>query len=219
VEAAYNQGRYDAEHEYVWFIASHRAGRLLNQSAVQFDEGIRLFRAGRYEKALVNWLGAAEANHDSAAPRLHAGHAMFALGRYREAVMYLARAFELQPLLAYQTYDIRDEYGDRSHFDEHLDTLRSFVGKRPNDADGLTLLGYVTYYTQGPGASDKLLRRAARCDPKSYFIPKLLEVSGKAQSTPTPRDASRERPARQPGPGATSPSQSTNVLRVKSINL
>lgn len=180
VERAYNQGRYDADNEYVRYIASQRAGRLLNQYAVQFDEGVRLFREGNYEQAMVNHLGAAELNHEGAAPRLHAAHAMFAMGRYREAVPLLERAFELMPTLAYKSYDLRDEYGRREEFDEHLAALKDYVRSNPRDAAGYTLLGYVTYYTRGPGAADSILRRAASLDSRSFFIPKLTAVSSKA---------------------------------------
>ncbi len=203
VESAYNQGRYDANHEYVWYIASQRAGRLLNQSAAQFDEALRFFREGNYEQALVNMLGAAELNHDSAAPRLHAAHAMFALGRYREAVPMLERAFELSPSLAYKTYDIREEYGTRQDFDEHAAALNDYVLEHPKDAGGLTILGYITYFTRGPGAADPILRRAAKLDPKSFFIPKLTTISNRA----APLKAIKSSPARDKKPVRAEPSK------------
>ena len=40
---AYNQGRYDARHDYLWHLAQQRAGRLLNQYAQMFDEGLEPF--------------------------------------------------------------------------------------------------------------------------------------------------------------------------------
>ena len=200
VGTAYNQGRYDAQHEYLWYIASQRAGRLLNQYSVQFDEAMRMFRDGQYEQALVNFLGAAEANHDSAAPRLHAGHTLFALGRYREAVPLLARAFELSPGLAYKTYDIRDEYGDRSEFSEQFDALKRHVATHPSDTGALTLLGYITYFAQGPGAADRILKAAARRDPKSYFIPKLLQVSSRAAPAHAPSNRAAKPANRQAAP-------------------
>lgn len=200
VQSAYNQGRYDSDHEYLWFIASHRAGRLINQSAAQFDDGIRLFRDGQYDKALMNWLGAAELNNDNAAPRLHAGHALFALGRYDEAVVNLARAFELMPALAYKPYDIRAEYSRPDDFDHQRADLEDYVGQHPHDVCAVTLLGYITYYTAGPAAAFPALSKAARLDPRSYFIPKLLTVSRQTVSQVTPKRQStkpvqRKRPA------------------------
>jgi hypothetical protein len=178
--SAYNQGRYDADREYNWYLASQRAGRLLNQHSAMFDQGMSEFRNGHYEQAVVNWLGAAESNHSNAACRLHAGHAMFALGRYREGVAHIARAHELSPSLAYKTFDIRDEYGDTAEFDEHLAALRSIVARNPDDADSVTMLGYITFHASGPGAALPILERAARLEPQSYFIPKLLDLARQA---------------------------------------
>ena len=177
---AYNQGRYDADREYNWFLASQRAGRLLNQHSAMFDQGMSEFRNGHYDQAVVNWLGAAESNHSNAACRLHAGHAMFALGRYREGVAHIARAHELSPSLAYKTFDIRDEYGDTAEFDEHLTALRAIVAKHPDDAAGVTMLGYITFHTRGPGAALPVLERAGRLDRQSFFIPKLLQLARQA---------------------------------------
>jgi len=195
VEAAYKQGRFDADREYLWYIASQRAGRLINQHAEKFDAGVRLFREGRYEEALINLMGAAEADQSRSAPRLHAGHAMFALGRYAAAVDMIARAFELSPGLPYKTYDIREEYGERGDFDKHLARLRRRVAARPNDAAAVTLLAYVTYYTDGPSAARPLLARARGLDADSYFIPKLLGVADAAGAADAEEDAPSRRKA------------------------
>ncbi|HKQ46882.1 MAG TPA: hypothetical protein VJZ71_02295 [Phycisphaerae bacterium] len=183
---AYNQGRYDADREYNWFLASQRAGRLLNQHSAMFDQGMSEFRNGHYDQAVVHWLGAAESNHANAACRLHAGHAMFALGRYREGVQHIARAHELSPSLAYKTFDIRDEYGDTAEFDEHLAALQAFVARHPDDPSGMAMLGYVTFHTQGPAAALPVLERAGRLDRQSFFIPKLLQLA--RQASPTTRE-------------------------------
>ncbi len=196
LEGAYNQGRYDADHEYLWYLASQRAGRLLNQYSAMFDEGMSLFHQGDYERAAVKFLGAAAANHANAASRLHAGHAMFALGRYGEGVKLLERAFELSPSLAYKTYDVRDEYASRADFDEHLAGLKAWITANPSDAGAITMLGYVRFFTEGPGESYSALARASGLNPQSYFIPKLLEIARQAR----PADAAR--PASKP---ATSP--------------
>lgn len=174
---AYRQGHYDAMHDYVWYIAAARAGRLLNQYREMFDEALVMFHYGQYDWAAIKLLGAADKNHTSAAARLHAGHALFALGRYDEATHLIARAHELSPSLAHKKYDLRDEYGDRADFRRHLKKLDSYVGKHPDEAGAMTLLGYVTYHSEGPGAAYPYLDRAARLDRDSYFIPKLLTLA------------------------------------------
>lgn len=174
---AYSQGRYDAQHDYLRHLADQRAGALLNQSAQAFDEGMEHFYFGRYDRAVIALLGAAEKNHGSAAARLHAGHALFALGRYDDAVRLIARAFELSPGLAYKSYDVRDEYGHVPDFDRQFATLTAVANARPNDAAAQTLLGYITFYSGNPGGAYPALARAARLTPNSYFIPKLLDLA------------------------------------------
>lgn len=203
---AYNQGRYDADHEYVWYIASQRAGRLINQSAEFFDEGILLFRDGHYDKAAVKWIGAADTNQGNGPARLHAGHAMFALGRYAEGVAMLARAFELSPTLRYKTYDIRDEYGDQSDFDLHLANLRARVAQRPNDAAAMTMLGYVLFFTKGSQAALPALTRAAALDPDDFFVPKLLNLARQASPAPD-TEVSIPRGTSRPSQGTGSPTR------------
>jgi tetratricopeptide (TPR) repeat protein len=191
IEGAYEQGRYDADHEYLWYIASARAGRLLNQHREMFDQALIMFRDGRYDWAAIKLLGAAEKNHANAASRLHAGHALFALGKYDDATHLLARAFELAPSLAHKQYDIRDEYGNKADFERHAESLKSYVSRHPTEPGAVTLLGYITFYTEGPGAAYPYLKRARRLNPKSYFIPKLFKLarvaSGMEKTPPSPR--------------------------------
>jgi tetratricopeptide (TPR) repeat protein len=199
----YEQGRYDADHDYIEYIAAQRAGRLINQWADQFDQAILMFRDGQYERAALNMLGAAEMNHTDGASRLHAGHALFALGRYDEAIPLIERAFELAPVLTYHSYDIRDEYGDKAQFDAHLQALEDYVAAHPSSAGAVTLLGYVTYYTDGPGAAYPYLKRAAALDPRSLFIPKLLTPSSMVRpstgSLPPPQQIAPPTSGDQPG--------------------
>jgi len=179
---AYSQGRYDARHDYLWHLAQQRAGRLLNQYAQMFDDGLEAFYNGRYDRAAINLIGAAEKNQASAGARLHAGHALFALGQYDDAMVHIARAFELSPGLAHKTYDIREEYGQPGEFDRHVANLQRFTVTNPNNVAGHSLLGYVTFFSGNPGAAYLPLARAARLNPRSYFIPKLLDLARVTQS-------------------------------------
>lgn len=207
---AYEQGRYDADNDYLWFIASARAGLLIDQSREKFKEAIIYFRDGKYDRAAINMLGAAEKNQADPASRLHAGHSLFALGQYDEAVRLLARAFELAPSLAFKNYDIRDEYGEKEDFERHLLALKTHVDAHPGDAAAVTLMGYVTFYSEGPGAAYPYLARAAKLNPLSYFIPKLERLAryaskGEAGLELMPK---REKPAQPDSQGAWPPSMS-----------
>lgn len=194
---AYEQGRYDADHEYLWFIAAQRAGGLLNQYRQLFEEGIALFYEGRYDWAVIKLLGAAEKNHANAGSRLHAGHALFALGRYDEAIKLIARAFELSPSLISKQYDLRDEYANPADFDRQRAALSAYVKAHPADAGALTLLGYITFYSEGPGAAYPHLKEAARRDPHSYFIPKLLNLAAMGRGMPAQATPSGDSPRRE----------------------
>lgn len=176
-DGPYGPGYYNRNSWYQWYVASHRAGQLFDARAWRLDDGLSLFRASRFERAAVALLGAARLDHTDAASRVHAGHALFAVGRYDEAVKLLARGFELAPRLATSAYDIRDDYGDTSKFDDHLKRLKTYVATHPRDADGVALLGYVLFYTQGPSAAYSALSRASHLRPKDMFIPKLLDIS------------------------------------------
>lgn len=174
---AYVQGAYDADHEYMDYIAAERAGRLLDANRHGVSQGIEHFRAGRYERAAIEWLGASERNQGDAASRVHAGHALFAIGRYDEAVKLLARAFELAPYLTESYFDVRTEYRNPIDFPTHLATLKAYVVKYPNSASAVTLLAYVTAYTEGPSAALPYIERANRLNPGDFFVQRLLKIS------------------------------------------
>ena len=63
------------------------------------------------------------------------------------------------------------------------------VAAHPNNTGSVTLLGYVTFYSEGPGAAYPTLKRAARLDRNSYFIPKLhklARIAGGMEKKPPP---------------------------------
>jgi len=66
----------------------------------------------------------------------------------------------------------------------------------------VTLLGYVTYYTEGPGAAYPYLKRAAGLNPRSLVHPKLLGpasmVRPSAGSVPSPQQAAPPTSGDQP---------------------
>ncbi len=202
---AYKQGHYDANHEYGDYIFAERAARLLDANREKLDEGMSFFRAGNYGRAAVAWLGASKLNEADAASRVHAGHALFALGRYTDAVNLLSRGFELAPILAQSTYDIRTDYTDQSDFTRHLATLKGYVAKHPNDVEAMTLLGYVLSHSRGPASAYAVLNRARALRPKDAFIEKLWETT-KAVSPQDGVDTNEGRSAQEPdAPGSNAP--------------
>ena len=167
---------YDAQRHYRWYIDYRRERQLMKRADSLRGEGLDAFHATDFEQAAMRFLGAAEADQGDAASRIHAGHALFALGRYADAVALLRRAFELQPTLVYMRVDPRADYNRPTDFDHHLDTLRAFVRRSPNDPAARLLLGYMRLYTQGPSAARPDVEAALRLSPNDSLAQRLYEV-------------------------------------------
>jgi tetratricopeptide (TPR) repeat protein len=166
-------GYYYKDEWYNWYIANKRSEQLIDANRFITDEGMAFFSAGNYERAAVVWLNSASIHHGDAVSRLNAGHALFAIGRYADAISLLARAFELSPQLAGANYDIRDNYVIPGDFERHLARLQSFAKRNPNDLYGQLMMGYVMSYTQGPSHAYAYLQRSRQIVPNDPFIEKL----------------------------------------------
>lgn len=164
----YDRARFVQESEdRTDIVLKHFQGHLAN--------GLTLFNRGLYREAADAFRLAANANHGDPASRLYTAHALFALGRYQEAIPYLRRAYELQPQITYITFDLRDDYGNKADFDEHLKALEDALAQSPQNVDRLILLGYVRYYTnQREGAYD-VLSVAWQLDRGNPLVVRLLE--------------------------------------------
>lgn len=136
----YDYGRFDA-------ATDARVEALMSHASVQIDRGVQYFRKGQYQQAADTFQLAAETDQGDSVSRIYAGHSLFALGRYRDAVRYLRRAFELQPRVAYLTYDIRGDYENQEVFAEQITALGKALDLAPRDPDRLFLMGYLHYYT------------------------------------------------------------------------
>lgn len=157
--------------------ADARTDRLLNSADKFRARGIAYLREGRYLQAANAFKVSAETNQHDPAARLYAAHAYFAIGRYRDAVAFLDRAFELQPKIAYLDYDLRDEYGRKADFDRHLAALEHALDRSPHDVDRLVLLGYVLCYTNQREIAWKPLIEAYRHAPQRGLVTRLLETA------------------------------------------
>ncbi len=164
----YDRGRFEA-------TSDERVQRVLAHASIQLDRGLALFQQGDYPAAVDAFRLATEADHGDAAARIYAGHALFAVGRYRDGVQFLRRAFQLQPRITYLSYDIRNDYGDPADFDRQLDDLRKALALSPQDPDRLFMLGYVLYYTGQRGEAHRVLAQATRVDAKDEIARRLMQ--------------------------------------------
>jgi len=193
-------GYYDKGEWYRWYVADQRDEQLIDANQFITDEGMAYFRAGNYERAAIVWLNSASIHHGDAVSRLNAGHALFAIGRYADAISLLARAFELSPQLAGANYDIRNDYVVPGDFERHLARLEDFVRRNPNDLYGQLMMGYVLSYTDGPSHAYYYLRRSREIVPNDPFIEKLWSFAalvGPADDIPQ-RDRINQRPPQLP---------------------
>jgi tetratricopeptide (TPR) repeat protein len=172
---AYNLG-YTSPY-YFWRFnkyATERQESVTTHALNAMDRGLELFKAGNYGQALSAFKLAAETNQGDAAARIYTVHALFATGRYREAMPFLKRAFELQPKIALLDFDMRDDYGKRADFDAQYQALRAALDKSPTSVERLIMLGYVHYYTGRREAAYEPLTKAKSLDPANPLIDRLL---------------------------------------------
>ena len=159
----------------------------LNSYLQAMKEGNSRFRAGDYASATRQFILAAKLNQGDAASRLHAVHAMTALGQYSAAVPALRRALQLQPKLIYLPLDIRSEYGPGADFEAHLEKLTEATRQVGDDAGFWLLLGYYQFFSSRPADALASLTRAAELDPHDPAARRFLEaarVSTPAEQTP-----------------------------------
>ena len=166
----YDYGRFEGE-------ADTRSTSLMAHASVQIDRGVKLFQQGQYQQAADTFQLASETDQGDPISRVYAGHSLFALGRYRDAVRNIRRAFELQPRIAYLTYDIRGDYDDPARFEQQLNELGKALDLAPRDPDRLFLMGYVHYYVGQRSASYRFFSRLLEIDKSDAIADRLMRNS------------------------------------------
>ncbi len=151
------------------------------------ERGGVAFRNGDYGGAARQFILAAKLNQGDPASRLHAVHALTALGHYADAVPALRRALQLQPRLLYLPLDIRSEYGRPGDFATHLAALSAAAKAEPGDADVWLLLGYYQFFSGSGPEAVRSLRRAAQLSPDDKAVNELYQAA--RLSTPVERAA------------------------------
>lgn len=166
----YDYGRFEGE-------ADTRSTSLMAHASVQLDRGVKLFHQGQYQQAADTFQLASETDQGDPISRIYAGHSLFALGRYRDAARNIRRAYELQPRIAYLTYDIRGDYDDPGRFEQQLNELGKALDLAPRDPDRLFLMGYVHYYIGQRSASYRFFSRLLEIDKSDAIAERLMRNS------------------------------------------
>lgn len=166
----YDAGHFDA-------TGHKRTERVLAHASMHLSRGLDLFHAGRYREAASTFKLAAETNQGDPTARIYAAHAFFTIGRYKDAVVMLRRAFELEPDIVYLMYDMRDDYGRRGDFDAHLKALESAHRSFPRNLDRLIMLGYVRCYSHLRDTAYDVLAKAHKIAREDRLVTRLLECA------------------------------------------
>jgi tetratricopeptide (TPR) repeat protein len=164
------------DYGYFEYLANERTNSLIHSGLTSRDRGLTAFREGRYREAVDAFRLACETNQGDPAAQLYAGHALFAIGRYRDGVRHLRRALELQPKIVFLTYDMRDDYRDRVEFDRQFAALESALRISPRDEDRLFMLGYVLYYGGQRDRAYAAFARLLRVNPRDSLAMKLYDA-------------------------------------------
>jgi len=163
----YDVGRFDR-------FTDERSKSLLAYARSQLDRGVELFHQGRFAEAADAFQISAETDQGDAVSRIYAGHALFALGRYRDAVVYIRRAMELQPRIIYLHYDMRGDYDRPEQFDTQLSALKHALDLSPADPDRLFLLAYVLYFSDQRSEAYPILTRAHALNRQDELVRKMM---------------------------------------------
>ncbi len=153
------------------------SNRRSDAQGIAMAEGIEKFRKGDYGGAVRHLTLAARLDQGDPMSRLHAAHALVALGHYDDAALLLKRAFQLQPALMNLDIDVRDHYDDRQEFLKHINQLHADAEANPSNAAVWTLLGYYRFYSDDPLGGYRAIRHALKLEPGDRWVGKLHEIA------------------------------------------
>lgn len=198
-DEGYYQGHRDGK-EFAEWSFQYELGTRSYMKAM--ESGVRAFQAGDYSLASRQFVLAAQLNQGDAAARLHAAHALVALGRYDEAALSVRRALQLQPKLVFLPLDIRGDYGRIKDFDEHTRKLRDAAAQAGDSANRWFLLGYWDFFSGRSDQAHLSLQKADTLDPENRTTLRMLDAV--RLSTPAEPEPAGQ-PARPAEPAPTAP--------------
>lgn len=110
-------------------------------------EGTQLFWDGQYDEAARLFLRVAMEDPNNVDAHFAYASARFATGDYNVAAVATRKGVKLFPEIVDSMFDIRDRYGDATHFEHHLRRLEERVREWPDDLDARIVLGFVAHFS------------------------------------------------------------------------
>ncbi len=198
-DEGYWEGRRDGR-RYAEWERRYELGR--RSYAEAMSDGVAAFRNAEYSQAVRHFIRAAKLNQGDPASRIHAAHAMVAIGRYQEALPALRRAFQLQPKIAYLALDIRRDYGPKADFDAHLKALADAAREAEDDPALWLLLGYYQFFSGRESQALASLTKADELAAGDFMTDALLDaarmVAPASKPPPKPKPGDKGKPPTKP---------------------
>jgi len=110
-------------------------------------EGVRLFHAGKYNQAASLFLRVTLADRMNIDATLAYAVARFATGDYQIAGLAVRRAVLRMPEVVNADFDVRDRYGNRADFENHLARLEWFLTEQDDIEDAWLVLGFIRHFS------------------------------------------------------------------------
>jgi tetratricopeptide (TPR) repeat protein len=125
------------------------------------ESGSKAFANGQYGRALELFRKAADITPNEPSAHYLVSQALFALGKYREAVAAIAVGVKLRDDWSEARFKSRNLYWKKPEaFDDHLKALRQAVAEFPQDASLLFLLGHQLWFDGKQDEARKLIEKA-----------------------------------------------------------
>jgi tetratricopeptide (TPR) repeat protein len=123
------------------------------------ENGEKAFRSGYFLEAMQAFRNANHIGVHDPESLLSLAHAHFALGGFATAGVYLAQAIEVLPELPLLPIKPTSFYGNlaegRSRYGDHLEMLRAYLQRQPDDAEAHLLLAYFLWFSQNDDPASK----------------------------------------------------------------
>ncbi len=151
-------------------------------AADRMKSGTQSFRDRAYLDAAKAFRQAIPLDVDNALPRFSFAHALFALGDYENAAYSVRRGLDLMPEWVTSGNNLWAAYGEPKDFRDQRFALASACVLNPTDAEALTLLGYVDFFTGNLAGSRAAFGKLAELRPDDplapFFLTEITRVEG-----------------------------------------
>ncbi|WP_145253858.1 hypothetical protein [Planctomycetes bacterium Pan216] len=151
-------------------IAQAKQQAFRDRSGTYVTSGIRLFKAGVYNRAAERFEEAARLAADDATPHFLRTQSLIATKRYRDAAVALKNGLKLNGDWLDLGFDMRGLYDDQADLASQMADLAAELQANPLDRDALLLLGFELFMTGRKEEARPLLEQVVRLEPDDSHV-------------------------------------------------